>query len=89
MRGFLIEGSVPLGISDPELEVLRARLLVANDLISRLCIPWMPHDAESQIVELELLLELPDKRSKLQKKFTFAFDHLEYTNAFDHLEYTN
>lgn len=65
-KAFLIPGSVKPNITDKELEILRARLLLAKEIINNLKIPMYPYDVETQMVELELMYERDDTRSKLE-----------------------
>lgn len=81
MRAFLASGSVRPNMTDKEFEVLRARILVARDLIKKIGIPNLPKGIEGQIVELELLWEKPDNRTILEKEVIFSFDHLIHTNC--------
>lgn len=80
-KAFFMSGTVKQDITDEEFEMLRAKLLVAQDFTKKLKIPVIPKNEESQIVELELLLEKSDNRTELEKQFKFAFDHLDHTNC--------
>jgi hypothetical protein len=81
MRGFLVPSSVPENITNEELELLRARILTARELVGKLGLASFPKSPEGQIVELELLWEKVDKRSQLEVEVIFSFDHLSHTNC--------
>jgi hypothetical protein len=80
-RAFFLPGSVRPNMTDAELELLRARMLVAQDVVKKIGVAVIPKGIESQIVELELLWERPDPRSELSPQFIFSFDHLSHTNC--------
>ncbi len=56
-------------MTDAELEIIRARILVARDIVKNMKMAVFPIDAESQIVELELLYEKQDTRTSLQSQW--------------------
>jgi hypothetical protein len=81
MRAFLAPGTVNVNTTDKEFELLRARILVARDLVKKIGLPNIPKSVEGQIVELELLWEKPDTRTILEEQVIFSFDHLIHTNC--------
>jgi hypothetical protein len=68
-RAFLLPGTVKPNMTDAELEIIRARILVARDIVKNMKMAVFPIDAESQIVELELLYEKQDTRTSLQSQW--------------------